>query len=89
MAEIRDGTMKDVQLLKDAIEEINRRFGAIDRTGNTLDDLRVRANCHDNDIADLRRQVERHSTPLPHQTSRREHSRSPCTLGNAVAYLGF
>ena len=65
MAEIRDGTMKDVQLLKDEIEEINRRFGAIDRTGNSLDDLRVRANCHENDIADLRRQVERHSTPLP------------------------
>ena len=65
MAEIRDGTMKDVQLLKDEIEEINRRFGAIDRTGNTLDDLRVRINCHDNDMEDLRRQVERHSTPLP------------------------
>ena len=54
MAEIRDGTMKDVQLLKDEIEEINRRFGAIDRTGNTLDDLRVRVNCHDNDMEDLR-----------------------------------
>ena len=65
MAEIRDGIMKDVQLLKDEIEEINRRFGAVDRTGNTLEDLRVRVNCHENDIADLRRQVERHSTPLP------------------------
>ena len=65
MAEIRDGTMKDVQLLKYEIEEINRRFGTVDRTGNTLDDLRVRVNCHENDMADLRRQVERHSTPLP------------------------
>ena len=68
MAEIRDGTMKDVlvklQLLSDEIEEINRRFGTVDRTGNTLDDLRVRVNCYENDMADLRRQVERGSTPL-------------------------
>ena len=71
MAEIRDGTMKDVlgklQLLSDEIEEINRRFGTVDHTGNTLDDLRVRVNCYENDMADLRRQVERGSTPLPSQ----------------------
>ena len=79
VAEIRDGTMKDVQLLKYETEEINRRFGAVDRTGSR----------YESDLADLRRQVERNSTPLPHQTSRREHSRSPRTLGNAVAYLGF
>ena len=38
MAEIRDGTMKDVLVklrqLSDEIEEINRRFGTVDRTGN-------------------------------------------------------
>ena len=71
MAEIRDGTMKDVlmklQLLSDEIEEINRRLGTVDRTGNTLDDLRVKVNCYENDMADLRRQVERGSTPLPSQ----------------------
>ena len=71
MADIRDGTMKDVlvklQLLSDEIEEINRRFGTVDRTGNTLDDLRVKVNCYKNDMADLRRQVERDSTPLPSQ----------------------
>ena len=71
MAEIRDGTMKDVlvklQLLSDEIEKINRRFGTVDRTGNTLDDLRVRVNCYENDMADLRRQVEQGSTPLPSQ----------------------
>ena len=71
MAEISDGTMKDVlvklQLLKDEIDEINRRFGTVDRTGNTLDDLRVRVNCYENDMADLRRQVERGSTHLPSQ----------------------
>ena len=55
MAEIRDGIMKDVQLLKYEIEEINRRFGAVDRTGSR----------YESDLADLRRQVERDSTPLP------------------------
>ena len=55
MAEIRDGTMKDVQLLKYEIEDINRRFGAVDRTGSR----------YESDLADLRRQVERNSTPLP------------------------
>ena len=83
MSEIRDGTMKDVlaklRLLNDEIGEINRRFGTVDCTGSR----------YESDLADLRRQVERDSTPLPHQTSRWEHSRSPCTLGNAVAYLGF
>ena len=72
MADIRDSTMKDVlvklQLLNDEIEEINRRFGTVDRTGSTLDDLRVKVNCYENDMADLRRQVERGSkTPLPSQ----------------------
>ena len=71
MADIRNGTMEDVlvklQLLSNEIEEINRRFGTVDRTGNTLDDLRVRVNCHENDMADFRRQVERGSTPLPSQ----------------------
>ena len=59
MAEIRDATMKDVlvklRLLSDEIEEINRRFGTVDRTGNR----------YESDLADLRRQVERGSTPLP------------------------
>ena len=71
MAEIRDGTMKDVlvklRLLSDEIAEINRRFGAVYRTGNTLNDLRVKANCCENYMADLRRQVARGSTPVPSQ----------------------
>ena len=45
MAEIRDGTIKEVleklRLLSYEIEEINRRFDTVDRTVNTLDDLRV------------------------------------------------
>ena len=36
--------------MSDEIEEINRRFGTVDRTGSTLDDLRVRVNCYENDI---------------------------------------
>ena len=71
MAEIRDGTMKDVlvklRLLSDEIEEINRRSGTVDLAGNSLDDLRVKVNCCENDMADLRRQVERGSTRLPPQ----------------------
>ena len=71
MAEIRDGTMKDVlvklRLLSDEIAEINRRFGAVYRTGNTLNDLRVKVNCCENYMADLRRQVARGSTPVPSQ----------------------
>ena len=39
MAEIRDGTIKEVleqlRLLSYEIEEINRRFDTVDRTGNT------------------------------------------------------
>ena len=62
MAEIRDGTIKEVleklRLLSYEIEEINRRFDAVDRTGNTLDDFRVRVDCYENEMAYLRRQVE-------------------------------
>ena len=64
-AQSRKDVLIKLQLLSDEIEEINRRFSTVDRTGNTLDDLRVRVNCYENDMADLRRQVERGSTPLP------------------------
>ena len=95
MAEIRDGTIKEVleklRLLSYEIEEINRRFDAVDRTGNTLDDFRVRVDCYENEMAYLRRQVERGSAPLPSQNQQagKIDSRSPCTLGNAIACLGF
>ena len=60
MPEIKDGTIKDVlvklRLLSDEIEEINRRFGAVDRTTG---------NRYESDLADLRRRIERGSTPLP------------------------
>ena len=71
MAEIRNGTIKDVleklRLLSYEIEEIKRRFGTVDHTGNTFDDLRVGLGYYSNEMADLIRQVERGSTPLPSQ----------------------
>ena len=69
MAEIKDGTIKKVleklRLLSDEIEEINRRFYSLDRTGNTLDCFRVRVDYYANVMADLRSHVERGSAPLP------------------------
>ena len=71
MAEIRDGKIKEVleklRFLSYEIEEINRRFGTVDHTGNTFDDFRVRVDYYSNEMADLRRQVKRGSTPLPSQ----------------------
>ena len=71
MAEIKDGTIKEVlkklRRLSDEIEEINRSFDSLDRTGNTLDDFRVKVDYYENEMADLRRQVERGSAPLPPQ----------------------
>ena len=94
MADFRDGTIKLVleklRRLNYEIEETNRRFDTLDRTGDTLDDFRVRVDHCEIEMINLRRQVERgHS--CPHRTSRREliDSRFPCTLGNAAACLGF
>ena len=46
MAEIGDGTVKEVleklRRLSYDIEEINKRFDTVGRTGDTLEDLRVR-----------------------------------------------
>ena len=71
MAEMRDGTIKDVleklRLLSFEIEEINRRFGTVGHTGNTFDDLRARVDYYSNEMADLRRQVERGSASMPPQ----------------------
>ena len=62
MAEIRDVTIKEVleklRLLSCEIEEINTRFDTVDRTGDTLDGFRVKVDCYENEMADLRRQVE-------------------------------
>ena len=69
MAEMKGGTIKEVleklRLLSDEIEEINRRFDSLDRTGNTLDDFKVRVDYYENEMISLRRQVERGSAALP------------------------
>ena len=84
MAEIRDGTTKKVleklRLLSYEIEEINRRFDTVDRTGNTLDDLRVRVDYYANEIADLRRQVERGSAAMPPQNQQAGTDRFPIPM---------
>ena len=71
VAEIRDGTVKEVleklRGLSDDIEEVNKRFDTVDRTGDTLEDLRVRVYHHENEMTNLKRQVERGSAPLPPQ----------------------
>ena len=71
IAEIRDGTIKEVleklRLLSYEIEEINRRCDTVDGTGNTLDYLRVRVDYCANEMAYLKRQVERGSAPSPSQ----------------------
>ena len=84
MAEIRDGTIKEVleklRLLSYETEEINRRFDTVDRTGDTLDDFRVRVDCSENEMADLRRQVERGSAPLPSQNQQAGTDRFPIPM---------
>ena len=58
MSEIRDGTVKEVleklQRLSYEIEEINSRFNT-DRTGDTLEDLRVSVDHHENDMTNLKK----------------------------------
>ena len=84
MAEIRDSTIKEVleklMVLSDEIEEINRRFDTVNRTGNTLDDLRVRVDYYANEIADLRRQVERGSAAMPPQNQQAGTGRFPIPM---------
>ena len=84
MAEIRDGTIKDVleklRLLSDEIEEINRRFDLFDRTGNTLDDFRVRVDYYENEMTNFRRQVERDSAALPPQNQQAGTDRFPIPM---------
>ena len=71
MAGIRDVTIKEVleklRRLSYEIEEIITRFDT-DRTGDTLEALRVRADHYENEMITLRRQVERGSAPLPSQS---------------------
>ena len=95
MAEIRDGTINEVleklRLLSDEIEEINRRFDSLDRTGNTLDDFRVRVGYYENEMINLRRQVEQGSAALPPQNQQVGTDRFPIPMysGKRNSLSGF
>ena len=84
MAKIRDGTIKEVleklRLLSYEIEEINRRFDTVDRTGNTLGDLRVRVDYYANEMTNLRRRVERGSAAMPPQNQQAGTDRFPIPM---------
>ena len=83
MAEIRDGTIKEVleklRRLSYEIEEINTRFDT-DRTGDTLENLRVGADNYENEMINLKRQVERGSAPLPPQNQQAGTNRFPIPM---------
>ena len=84
MAEIRHGTIKEVlenfRRLSDESEKINRRFDSLDRNGNTLEDLRVKAHHYENEMTNLKRQVERGSAPLPPQNQQTGIDRFPIPM---------
>ena len=71
MAEIRDGIIKEVleklRRLGYEVEENNRRFESLDRTGKTLNDFILRVHHYEKEMTNLKRQVERGSAPLASQ----------------------
>ena len=72
VAEIRDGTiikevLEKLRRLGYEIEEINRRFDSLDRTGETLDNFRLRVHHYKSEMTNWKRQVERGLAPLPSQ----------------------
>ena len=85
MAEIRNDTVKEVfeelRRLSYDIEEINKSFDTVDRTGDTLEELRVRVyHHHENKMTNLKRQVERGSAPLPPQNQQAGTDRFPIPM---------
>ena len=84
MAEIRYGTVKEVleKLRRQSydIGEISKRFDTVDRTGDTIQDLRVRVDHHENEMPNLKRQVERGSAPLPPQNQKAGTDRFPISM---------
>ena len=66
--------LEKLRRLSYEIEEINKRFDT-DRTGDTLEDLRVTVNHYESEMTNLRRQVERGSAPLPPQNQQAEKYR--------------
>ena len=79
MAEIRDGTITDVpkklERLRYDIGEINRRFDVFACTSETLDDLRLKVDRHEAEMAELRRQVELGSALYPSLNQQAGHDK--------------
>ena len=63
MAEIRDGTIKEVleklRRLSYEIEDVNKRFNSLDHTCGTLEDFRVKVDRYKAEMVNLRRKVEK------------------------------
>ena len=80
MAEIRDGEVKEVleklRRLSYDIEEVNKRFDTVNRTGDTLE----RVDHHENEMTNLKRQVERGSVSLPSQNQQARTDRFPVPM---------
>ena len=81
MAKISGGTIKEVleklRRLRYEIKEIDKRFDTLDRTGDTLEDFRVRVDHYESKMINLRIQVERGSAPLPPQNQQAGTNRFP------------
>ena len=83
MAKIRDSTVRDVpeklrRLTNSCeIEKINTRFNSFDCTGGALDDFRVKGDCHEAEMVELRRPVELGSAPSPPLNQLTENDRFP------------
>ena len=84
VAKIRDHTIRDVleklRRLSCEIEEIKRRFDLFDRTGGTLDDFRVKVDCHEPEMVELRRQDKLGSAPSPPLNQQAENYRFPIPI---------
>ena len=84
MAEIRYGTIKEVleklRRLSYEIEDISRRFDSLDCKGGTLDDFRVKVDLYENEMINLRRQVELGSAPSPPLNQQTGNDRFPIPI---------
>ena len=72
--------LEKLRRLSYEIEENNRRFDTLGRTGDTLDDFRARVDHHESEMINLRRQVERGSGPLPPQNQQVGTDRFPIPM---------
>ena len=84
MAEIRDGTIKEVldkhRRLSCEIEDINIRFDSFDLTSETLDELRVQVCCQEAGMVESRGQVELGSAPSPPLNQQAGNDRFPIPM---------